>query len=87
MFVASMLMHPRSSFGIRLEGDFGGIQEFLGATIRIGSEDFKLTPLSKFDFETLALKVNHLNLGSPDFSEDFQVLNLHKIGNRTPVRK
>jgi hypothetical protein len=87
MVVTSILMRSRSSFGIQLEGDFGGAMEISGAAIRIGNENFRLSPLTKFDFETLALKVNRLNLGSPDFGDDFRVLNLQKLGSRTPVRK
>ena len=87
MQVASLLMHPRSSFGIRLEGDFGGAKEFYGATIRLENEELKLVPLTKFNFEALVLKVNRLNLGSPDFSDDFRVLDLERMGSRSPARK
>jgi hypothetical protein len=85
--VASLAMHPRSYFGVSLQGDFGNAGELWGATIRIGSEDFKLVPLTQFEFETLALKVNRLNLNSPDFSDDFRVLNLKKMGSRSPARR
>ena len=54
--------------------------------IRLGSEELKLAPLSNFDFEILASKVNQINLGSPDFSDDWRVLKLRKLGERTPVR-
>jgi len=87
MIVTSLLMRPRSSFGIQLQGDFGSASELSGVTIRIGNEDFRLSPLTKFDFETLALKVNRLDLGSPDFSDDFRVLNLQNLGSRSPARK
>ena len=87
MIVTSLLMRPRSSFGIQLQGDFGSARELSGVTIRIGNEDFRLSPLTKFDFETLALKVNRLDLGSPDFSDDFRVLNLQNLGSRSPARK
>jgi hypothetical protein len=82
--VLMLTMHPRSSFGVRLDGDFGKVTEILGATIRIGNEDFKLVPLAPFDFESLALKVNRINLGSPDFTEDWQVLQLKRLGTRSP---
>ena len=81
-----LTIHPRSSFGVRVSGDFENAQELLGATIRLGSEELKLAPLSNFDFEILVSKVNQINLGSPDFSEDWRVLRLRKIGERSPVR-
>jgi|WetSurMetagenome_2_1015567.scaffolds.fasta_scaffold206637_2 hypothetical protein len=81
-----LTMHPRSSFGVRVSGDFEYTQELLGVAIRLGSEELKLAPLSNFDFEILVSKVNQINLGSPDFSEDWRVLRLQKIGERSPVR-
>ena len=71
MSITSIAVHPKSSFGVRIDGDFGDVTELSGATIRLGDEDFQLAPLSHFEFESLALKVNHLNLGSPDFIEDW----------------
>ena len=69
VIVPSLRIHPRSSFGARLDGDFGDAKELTGATIRLGVDDFDLVPLTRFDFEDLALKVSRLNLGSPDFSD------------------
>ncbi len=86
MIVHSLAIHPRSSFGVRLEGDFDKVKEFFGVTVRIGKEDLKLVPLTKFDFEGLVLKVNGLNLGSPDFSDDWRVLRIEKMGSRSPAR-
>jgi hypothetical protein len=87
MMVLSLTMHPRSSFGVRIEGDFGKAAEIYGAAIRIGNENFTLDPLSPFDFESLALKANRLNLGSPDFNEDWQVLQLKRLGTRSPAHR
>jgi hypothetical protein len=87
MSVTSIAVHAKSSFGVRLDGDFGDAKELYGATIRFGDEDLQLVPLSTFDFENLVLKVNRLNLGSPDFSDDWRVLKLETLGSRTPVRK
>lgn len=87
MVVTSLTIHPRSSFGVRINGDFGDAKEFFGAAIRLGAEDFKLVPLTSFDFESFVLKVNHLNLGSPDFSDDWRVLRLELLGSRSPARK
>jgi len=87
MSVTSLAIHPRSSFGLRLDGDFGKTREIFGVTIRLGNEDLKLEPMTSFDFESLVTKVNHINLGSPDFSDDWRVLNLQRIGSRQPARK
>jgi hypothetical protein len=87
MAVSSMSVHRRSSFGFRLNGDFGDAKELLGVTIQMGTEDFKLVPLRSFDFETLAIKINRINLGSPDFSEDWRVLHMESMGARSPARK
>ena len=80
-------IRPRSSFGVRLDGDFAGAKEFHGVTLRLGSEEFKLAPLGSFDFENLALKIGRLNLGSPDFTDDWRVLNLEALGTRIALRK
>lgn len=85
MLLPSLTMHPRSSFGVRVEGDFGDVEKLYGVSIRVGNEDFKLDALDSFDFESLVLKVNRLNLDSPDFSEDWHVLKMERIGRRVPA--
>jgi hypothetical protein len=87
MSVTSLPIHPRSSFGLRIDGDFGDAKELYGATIRLGDQDLELVSLSNFEFENLVLKVNRLNLGSPDFREDWQVLKLEVMGSRSPARR
>ncbi len=87
MPVFSAVVHPRSSFGFKLNGDFGDVSEIYGATIQMGPEDFKMVPLESFDFDVLAAKINRINLGSPDFSEDFRVLQLESMGTRSRTRK
>ncbi|NLT65054.1 MAG: hypothetical protein GXX84_00455 [Acidobacteria bacterium] len=87
MSVASLTIRPRSSFGLRIEGEFDNAKELYGVVIRLKDEEFTLQPLSSFDFENLVLKVNRLNLGSPDFREDWRVLKLDFMGKRSPVRR
>jgi hypothetical protein len=87
MSVTSIAIHPRSSFGLRIDGEFGDVKELFGVTIRLGDEDLKLIPLSNYDFENLVLKVSRLNLGSPDFSDDWRVLRMEVLGSRAPARK
>ena len=86
LITPSLRMRSRSSFGVRLQGEFDKAKELLGATVRVAGEDFKLVPLNSFDFENLALKVNRLNLGSPDFSDDWRVLKLEAVGSRERVK-
>jgi hypothetical protein len=83
----SLRMRSRSAFGVRLQGEFDNAREVSGATVRVGDEDFNLVPLTSFDFENLALKVNRLNLGSPDFSDDWRVLKLEAMGSREPLKR
>lgn len=83
--VPSVRMRPKSSFGVRLQGEFGEEKELLGVSVQVGSQDFKLVPLSGFDFENLALKVNRLNLNSPDLDDDWRVLKLENLGSRSPA--
>ena len=85
--ISSVRMRPRSSFGMRLQGEFGSAKELLGVTVRVGAEDFSLAPLTSFDFENLALKVNKLNLGSPDFNDDWRVLKMAELGTRVRARR
>jgi len=87
MYVSSIQMHPRSSFGFRVSGSFGKSDELYGAEIRLGQYTFALVPLSKFEFETLVRKVNRVNLGSPDFRDDYRVLNLELLGSRSSTRR
>jgi hypothetical protein len=87
VLLASLTINPRSSFGIRLEGNFGQAPELHGATIRIENDVFHLSPLSGFDFEDLVAKINRLNLDSPDFRDDWRVLRLERIGDRFPDRR
>jgi hypothetical protein len=87
MMMSSITIKPRSSFGLRVECELESISELSGATIRIGDENFALVPLNNFDFENLALKINRINLGSPDFSEDWRILKFELIGTRSPARK
>ncbi len=82
VIVPSVRMRPKSAFGVRLQGEFGEEKELLGVSVLIGNEDFKLVPLSSFDFENLVLKVNRLNLASPDLSDDWRVLKLENMGSR-----
>ena len=87
LITASIQMHPRSSFGVRLQGKFGKDKELYGAEIKVLNKTFSLAPLSRFDFETLVRKVNRMNLESPDFRDDFRVLNLEPIGYRSTQDK
>jgi hypothetical protein len=83
----SVNMKPRSSFGLRIQADLGESRELSGVTLRVGDEDFRLAPLGSLAFENLALKVNRINLGSPDFRDDWNALKLETIGTRVPASR
>jgi hypothetical protein len=83
--IPSVTMRPRSSFGVRIKGDFGSEKEVLGVTLRVGSEDFKLDPLTSLAFENLVIKINRINLSSPDFRDDWQAVKLEVLGSRMPA--
>ncbi len=87
VIVPSVHVRPKSSFGVRLQGEFGEEKELLGVSVQIDNQDFKLVPLSSFDFENLALKVNRLNLNSPDLDDDWRVLKLENMGTRSPATR
>jgi hypothetical protein len=87
LIVPSLTVRPRSAFGVRLQGDFEGAKDINGAAVRLGDEDFKLAPLTSFDFENLVLKINRLNLDSPDFADDWRVLKLELIGSREKAKR
>ncbi len=85
--VPSLKVRPRSSFGVRLRGEYGEERELHGAVIQMGSDEFRLVPLTSFGFENLVLKVNRLNLGSPNFRDDWRVLKLETMGSRNRLRR
>jgi hypothetical protein len=87
LMTPSFRIHPRSSFGATVKGEFGDAREFSGVKLQMGSEVFTLAPLKGFDFENLVLKVNRINLTSPDFSDDWRVLKLDFLGTRAAARK
>jgi hypothetical protein len=87
IIIPSLRIKPRSAFGVRIQGDFGVVRELWGVTIGVGMIDFKLVPLASFEFEKLALKVNRINLGSPDFRDDWRILKLETMGTRQRVRR
>lgn len=87
VIVPSVRMRARSSFGVRLQGEFGEEKELSEVTLQIAEEEFRLVPLSSLDFENLVLKCNRLNLGSPDFRDDWRILKLETMGSRGPARR
>jgi hypothetical protein len=80
--IASVTMRPRSSFGMRIKGEFGAEKEVLGVTVRVGEEDFKFEPLTSLAFENLVIKINRINLNSPNFRDDWEAVKLEVLGDR-----
>jgi len=78
----AVTMRPRSSFGVRIQGSLEGARELYGVTLRVGDEELKLAPLTSMAFENLVLKINRINLASPDFRDDWNALKLEFLGSR-----
>jgi hypothetical protein len=87
VIVPSVRMRAKSSFGMRLQGEFEDAKEVMGVAVSLGSEELQFVPLTSFDFENLALKLNRLNLRSPDFTDDWRLLKLTTLGTRGPARR
>lgn len=87
VIVPSIRLKPRSSFGVQLRGEFPAEPVLYDAVVGLSATDYDLVPLTSFEFENLALKVNRLNLGSPDFADDWRVLKLEAMGTKKPVRR
>lgn len=83
VLVPSIKMHPRSSFGILLKGDFEGLKSLDRVAIRFEREVYELAALSPLDFEFLVQKINKVNLNSPNIEEDYSILGIEHLGKRT----
>lgn len=81
--IPSTKIYGHSSFGYALKGDFGKLEKLDRVVLKVGGEVFELEPISKNDFEMLALKINRVNLASPDIRDDFRVLRIAQKGKRT----
>ncbi len=83
MRISGIQVHPHSSFGLTLLGDFAGVDAIDRVSIRMGSNQFQLEAIDGESFEVLARQVNRLNLLSPDIREDYRVLKILPRGRRT----
>ncbi len=74
-----------SFIGIDLIGDFDGFSKPTEVTIDLGDYRYHLKPLDLFGFENLAEKINRVNYDSPNVRDDFEVLEIERLGRRTRV--
>lgn len=79
---SSVKVRAYSSFGVALKGDFAGISKLDKVAIRLAKESFELEPMSPTEFDQLALKINKINLKSPDIRDDYRILRIKPLGSR-----
>lgn len=73
-----------SFIGLELMGQFRDFAEPAEVAIDLGEFRYQLQPIDCLDFDTLAQKIDQVNIDSPDISEDFYVLKIDFIGRKQP---
>lgn len=68
--------------GVDLTGDFEEFRRLKEVRIELGKNLFRLTPVHPVAYESLAMKINQINVASPDIREDFKVLGINLLGER-----
>lgn len=68
--------------GVDLTGDFEDFRRLKEVRIELGKNLFRLTPVHPVAYESLASKINQINVASPDIREDFKVLGINLLGER-----
>jgi hypothetical protein len=68
--------------GVDLTGDFEEFRQLREVRIELGENLFRLTPVHPVAYDSLASKINQINVASPDIREDFRVLGINFLGER-----
>jgi hypothetical protein len=68
--------------GVDLTGDFEDFRRLKEVRIELGKNLFRLTPVHPVAYESLASKINQINVASPDIRDDFRVLGINLLGER-----
>ena len=71
-----------SFIGVDLIGELEDFKELREAGIELGDNLFSLAPVHPAVFESLASKINQINVDSPDIREDYRVLGISFFGKR-----
>lgn len=71
-----------SFIGVDLIGEFEDFRQLKEVRIELGKNLFRLTPVHPVAYESLASKINQINVDSPDIRDDFKVLGIILMGER-----
>jgi len=74
-----------SFIGVDLVGEFEDFRQPEKVSVELGENLFKLEPVSRMVFDSLASKINAINVESPDIRDDFRVLGIRSFGTRERV--
>lgn len=77
-----MTVQGNSFIGLDLVGNFEDFGEPSQVVIDLGKNRFILQPLDCLEYDTLAEKINSINIDSPDIRDDFEVLKISTAGIR-----
>jgi len=73
---------PNSFIGMDLVADMSKFEEPDRVSVELGESEFFLMPVDCLDFETLAQRIDSINVNSPNIREDFDVLNIPQLGRK-----
>lgn len=73
----------KSFIGLDLLGEFGDFVEPARVVIDLGEDRFQLQPLDCMDFNALAEKIDRVNFDSPNIWEDYEVLQIAFLGEKS----
>ena len=72
-----------SFIGLDLLGTFAGFAEPARVVIDLGEDRFQLQALDCMDFNALAEKIDRVNFDSPNIWEDYEVLQIEFLGEKS----
>ena len=87
-YIANFInVQPGSFIAFDLVGDFGGFEEPDRITVDLGETEYNLAAINCVDFEILVNRINQVNFDSPDIRHDYELLDIHHMGQKRPLRK
>lgn len=86
-FITQFLkVRGKSFIGVDLVGNFTDFGNPPRISVDLEEERFQLQPVECREFDTMAEKIDKLNVDSPNIWDDFDVLRIKFIGNREVIR-
>ena len=73
----------KSFIGLDLLGKFENFVEPTRVVIDLGEDRFQLQPLACMEFNALAEKIDRVNFDSPNIWEDYEVLQIKFLGEKS----